>query len=81
MAKNSVYHSKTRYNSINYHFIREAIGNGDIQLKHYKSEEQVANIFTRALPKVKFHRIRKLSGVEEHHIKGRILINVMFKFT
>ena len=70
MAKNSVYHSRTRHIGIKYHFIREAIGNGDIQLKHCKSKEHVADIFTKALPKVKFHQLRELLGVEEHHITG-----------
>ena len=70
MAKNSIYHSRTRHISIKYHFIREAIGNGDILLKHCKSEEQVADIFTKALPKVKFHQLRELLGAEEHQIKG-----------
>lgn len=69
MANNPVYHSRTRHIAIKYHFIREAITNGDIKLKYCKSEDQVADIFTKALSPGKFQQLRELLGIKEHHIK------------
>jgi hypothetical protein len=54
MAKNPVYHSRTRHIAIKHHFIRETIEEGEIELKFSRSEEQVVDIFTKALPKEKF---------------------------
>jgi hypothetical protein len=51
MAKNLVYHSRTRHIAIKHHFIREAIGEGKVELKFCRSEEQVANIFHQSTDK------------------------------
>jgi hypothetical protein len=50
MAKNPIYHSKTRHIASKHHFIRKAIEEGEVELKFCKSKEQVADIFTKALP-------------------------------
>ena len=70
IAKNYVFHSRTRHIAVKYHFIKEAISDGEVQLMYCKSEEQVADIFTKALPLEKLVHFRKLLGVEEHHIRG-----------
>ena len=53
-----------------YHFIKEAISDDEVQLIYCKSEEQIADIFTKALPLEKLVHFRKLLGVEKHHIRG-----------
>ena len=70
ITKNYVFHSRTRHIAVKYHFIKEAISHGEVQLMYCKSEEQIADIFTKALPLEKFVHFRKLLGVEEHHIRG-----------
>lgn len=69
MAKNPVYHSRTKHIAIKHHFIREVVEEGEIQLKYCESEEQVADIFTKALPRGKFEYFRELIGVTQD-IKG-----------
>ncbi|RVW58020.1 Retrovirus-related Pol polyprotein from transposon RE1 [Vitis vinifera] len=63
---------RTRHIAVKYHFIKEVISDGEVQLMYCKSEEQVADIFTKALPLEKLVHFRKLLGVEEHHIRGRM---------
>ncbi|XP_038984427.1 secreted RxLR effector protein 161-like [Phoenix dactylifera] len=63
IGKNPISHDRTKHIAIKYHFIREAIENGEIQLKYCKSEEQLADILTKALPKNKFCYLRNLIGV------------------
>ena len=70
MAKNPVFHSHTCHIAIKYHFIRDAIEEGEVQLKFCRSDEQIADIFTKALPKEKFEHFRELLGVMEQHIRG-----------
>ena len=65
MAKNLVFHNRTKHIKIKYHFIREAEANKEIKLKHCKTEEQLADIFTKALPRAKFELLRDTIGVIE----------------
>jgi hypothetical protein len=75
MAKNPVYYSRTRHIAIKHHFIREAIEESEVELKFCWTEEQVADIFTKALPKEKFQQLREALGVQEQHIKGENVTN------
>lgn len=63
IAKNPVNHDRTKHISIKYHFIREAIGKKEVQLQYCRSNEQLADLLTKALPKEKFNCLRELIGV------------------
>nr|CAD1817025.1 unnamed protein product [Ananas comosus var. bracteatus] len=63
MGKNPINHEGTKHIAIKYHFIREAIENGQIKLKYCKTTEQLADIFTKALTREKFFYMRELIGV------------------
>ncbi|KAJ8644512.1 hypothetical protein MRB53_006260 [Persea americana] len=49
MAKNPVFHGHTKHIEIKHNFIRQAIANGTIELKHCSTMDQVADGFTKAL--------------------------------
>lgn len=54
MTKNLVFYRKNKHIDIKYHFIREIEANKEIELKHFKIEKQLADIFAKALPQAKF---------------------------
>ena len=54
MAKNPVHHNRTKHIAIKYHFIRETETTKEIKLDYCKTEDQIANIFTKALPRPRF---------------------------
>ena len=64
MAKNPIFHQRTRHINRKYHFIREALQEGVINMKFCRSEEQLADIFTKALPKDRFKQLRSNLGVK-----------------
>ena len=64
MVKNPVFHQKTRHINRRYHFIREALQEGVIDMRFCRSEEQLADIFTKALPKDRFNYLRLKLGVK-----------------
>jgi len=64
MAKNSVFHQRTRHINRKYHFIREALQEGVINMQLCRSEEQLAYIYTKALPKDRFKQLRLKLGVK-----------------
>ena len=70
MAKNPVFHQRTRHINRKYHFIREALQEGVIDVKFCRSEEQLADIFTKALPKDRFKKLRLDLGVKSVNSLG-----------
>ncbi|XP_028066131.1 uncharacterized protein LOC114269068 [Camellia sinensis] len=50
--------------------IWEAIEEGEVELKFCRLDEQIADIFTKALYKEKFQHFRELLRVMEQHIRG-----------
>ncbi|GBM60262.1 Retrovirus-related Pol polyprotein from transposon TNT 1-94 [Araneus ventricosus] len=65
LIKNPVFHKRTKHIDVRYHFIREKCDDGSVNIKYVKSEEQLADIFTKALPKVKFEKLRELLNIKE----------------
>ncbi|CAL8162106.1 unnamed protein product [Prunus armeniaca] len=64
MTRNPVFHQKTKHINRRYHFIRDALQEGVVDLRYCKSEEQAADIFTKALSKDRFNYLRGLLGVK-----------------
>jgi hypothetical protein len=58
IAKTPVLHSRTKRIDICHHFLREKEDNGDIALQNVRSEEQLADIFTKPLNERIFVRLR-----------------------
>jgi hypothetical protein len=50
---------------VHYHFIRKKVLAKEIDLIHVNIENQVANIFTKALSTDKLRKLRKMFGVLE----------------
>ncbi|XP_031286059.1 uncharacterized protein LOC116144766 [Pistacia vera] len=63
MEKDLVLHDRTKHIKIKYHAVREAKQCGEVSLMHYRGEEQVADIMTKALCKSKFEALRLELGV------------------
>ncbi len=49
LANNPVYHARTKHIEAHYHFIREKVLTKEIDFIHVSTEDQVVNIFTKAL--------------------------------
>lgn len=58
LSKNSILHSKTKHIEIRYHFLRDHVQKGDYILEFVDTKNQLANIFTKPLPKESFLAIR-----------------------
>ena len=62
--KNRNTHERTRHKDSGYHFIRELVETGLIKVEFIKSEEYVADLFTKSL-NVKLFNKHKLKFVTE----------------
>ncbi|GJX48216.1 retrovirus-related pol polyprotein from transposon TNT 1-94 [Tanacetum coccineum] len=67
---NPVQHSKTKHIDIRYHFIKEHVERGTVEIYFVGTEYQLADLFTKALPKERFeylvHRIVIIMAQQQH---------------
>jgi hypothetical protein len=63
VAKNLVLHSKTKHIEMRYHFTRDNIEKGNIDLIYVSTEKQLADILTKLLDQATFALLRGELGV------------------
>jgi hypothetical protein len=75
LAKNLVFHARTKHIEVHYHFVRERVLSGEVDLKHVPKDRHVANIFTKALG---LDKLRQFSGalglrhLDVLNLRGRV---------
>ena len=65
LSKNLVFHDHSKHIDIKYHFIQDMVQQRAIRLHHIGTDEQVADILTKPLEKVKFLTFHERLGVME----------------
>ncbi|KAL5705698.1 hypothetical protein ACHQM5_023965 [Ranunculus cassubicifolius] len=63
ISKNPVHHNRTRHIAIKHHYIQDMVEKGKIEVKYISTEDQVSDIFTKALPKDKHHYFKEMMQV------------------
>ena len=58
-----VHHSRTKHIEIRHHFVHDHVEKGSIEMEHCRTENQVADIFTKALDRQPFEHLRMLLGM------------------
>jgi hypothetical protein len=78
LAKNPVFHERSKHIRIKYHFIRDCLEDGSIKASHIATTDQVADILTKSLGKSKFQEMRERIGLQRitsslgTRLRGRI---------
>jgi hypothetical protein len=63
VSKNPVHHSRTKHIDVRHHFLRDHVEKGNIMLTHCRTEEQLADIFTKGLSRLPFQHLRVRLGL------------------
>ena len=53
-----MFHARTKHIEINFHFVRETVAQGLLDIQFIHTGDQVADGFTKALPVVKLMKFR-----------------------
>nr|GEV15805.1 retrovirus-related Pol polyprotein from transposon TNT 1-94 [Tanacetum cinerariifolium] len=60
---NPVQHSRTKHINVRYHFIKEKVEKGIVELFFVRTEYQLADMFTKALPVERFQYLVRRLGM------------------
>ena len=63
ISKNPMMRSKIKHIPIKFHFLRERVTKKNIKLEYIGTKEQIANIFTKPLPRETFEYLPQRLGV------------------
>jgi len=64
LAKNNVFHGRTKHIKTRHHFVREKVADGSVELRYVHTSEMVADGLNKPLPRDPFQRFGKAVGTE-----------------
>ena len=63
LAKNPVFHDPSKHIDIQYHYTRDLIGDGKIQLEYIPTNDMLADLLTKSLPRAQHEHLSKGIGL------------------
>jgi hypothetical protein len=64
LAKNPVLHDRSKHIDTKFHFIRDCIEEGKIKVEYVETAQQLGDILTKPLGRLRFQELRSKVGVE-----------------
>ena len=63
LSKNPVYHERSKHIDTRFHYIRDCVSNGQVDVEHVRTDNQLADILTKALSRIRFVELRQKLGI------------------
>jgi hypothetical protein len=63
LTKSTKNHARTKHIDIRYHFLKDLVKDGFLHLKHIRTHEMEADMFTKALASPQFNKLRDMIGI------------------
>ncbi len=70
MAKNPVNHERTKHIDIKYHFVRELLASGAIEISYLETEEMQADIQTKGMTRDRHLKLCRAIGLHSLSVEG-----------
>ena len=64
ILKNPEFHKRTKHIDVKFHFVRDLVGNNTLVAKFVSSDEQCADVFTKAFPRSRYAFLREFLGMK-----------------
>ena len=65
LSKNPVYHERSKHIDTRFHYIRECVETGAVEVRHVCTKDQLADILTKTLGRMKFIEMKEKIGVRD----------------
>ena len=66
LSENLVFHDKLKHIEIKYHYIKDMVQRKTVHVQYLSTHEQIVDIFTKPLAKIKFECFREKLGLMEN---------------
>lgn len=63
LAKNPEFHKRSKHIEVRHHFVREKYNEGIIDLEHVDGKNQIADVMTKPLTRIRFEILRDMLGM------------------
>jgi hypothetical protein len=63
LVKNPVFHDRSKHIDTRYHLIRDYVEKGVLEVDYVRTEDQLADVLTKALGRIRFQELRSRIGV------------------
>ena len=71
LLENSVFHEKSKHIEIKYHYIGDIVQRGEVKLQYVAMDEQIVDVLTKPLARVKFEYFREKLGVLQIEVSSK----------
>ena len=61
--RNPIFHASIKHIEVHYNYVKERLSAGEISLAYVPTQDNLADLFTKALPREKFEAFRKALGL------------------
>jgi hypothetical protein len=65
LAKNPMFHERSKHIRVRYHFIRDCLADGSIKACYINTKDQLADLLTNSLGRIKFLKLCSRSGMTQ----------------
>jgi hypothetical protein len=66
LSKNHVFHDKSKHIEIKYHYIRDMMQRGAMELQYISTNEQIVDILTKPMSRVKYEYFKDKLGMMQN---------------
>jgi hypothetical protein len=76
LAKNPVFHERSKHIRVRYHFIRGCLEEGSIKAGYINTKDQLADLLTKPLGRIRFLELCSKSGMDKRQhtrLRGRMM--------
>lgn len=63
LIKNPEFHKRSKHIEVRYYFVREKYLEGTLNVEHLEGENQIADLLTKAIMRVRFEKLRDMTGL------------------
>ena len=64
MTRNPQFHGRTKHIGIKFHFIRDLISDGTVNVEYCPTQQMIADMLTKGLPREQFNKLRDMAGIK-----------------